>query len=381
MARAGQTTRAGRFELFDTPWWSIALPIIGVIMLIITWGRDLDLLLVVLGGLALIGSVVTAVHHAEVIAHRVGDPFGSLILAVAVTVIEVGLIVTLMISGGEKAASLPRDTVFSAVMITCNLIIGLCLLVGPAKHWTVRFSALGSTAALAVVATLVTLTMVLPTFTTSAPGGTFTGLQLGFAGAASILLYGVFVFVQTVRHRDFFIPLEVLKVADSPDETRGEHDHAPPPSNRATLFSLGLLLVCLVAVVGLAKSESPALEGGLTAVGAPPGVVGVAIALIVLAPETTAAVRAALRNRLQTSLNLALGSAMASIGLTIPVIALASIWLPTPLILGLRGADIVLLGLTVVISILTLTQHRATVLQGVLHLSVFASYLFIAFNP
>lgn len=373
--------QAGRLQLAGTPAWAFALPVVGVIMLIITWGRELNAVLVLFGAAALIGSIVTAVHHAEVVAHRVGEPYGALILAIAVTVIEVGLIVTLMISGGEKAASLPRDTVFSAVMITSNLIIGLCLLVGPIKHWTVRFSAQGTTGAFAVLAALVSLTMVLPALTISTPGPTYTGPQLAFAGGVSLLLYGCFVFVQTVRHRDYFLPVEVLEVSDSPEPSRGEHDHDPPPSNRTTLISLGLLMVCLVAVVGLAKSESPALEGGLTAAGAPHGVVGVVIALIVLAPETTAAVRAAVRNRLQTSMNLALGSAMASIGLTIPVIAVASIWLPTPLELGLSATDIDLFGTTVVIGILTLTQGKATVLQGVIHLAVFASYLFLAFNP
>jgi len=373
--------RTGGLRWAGTPAWAIALPLAGVIMLIIVWGRELNPVLVILAGAALIGGVVTAVHHAEVVAHRVGEPFGALILAISVTVIEVGLIVTLMISGGAATASLPRETVFSAVMITCNLIIGLCLLVGPIKHWTVRFSAQGSTGAFAVLATLVSLTMVLPAVTTSAPGPTYTGGQLAFAGAMSLMLYGVFVFVQTVRHRDYFLPVEVLQEADSPQPSRGEHDHDPPPSNRTTLVSLALLVLCLVAVVGLAKSESPALEGGLVAAGAPHGVVGVAIALIVLAPETTAAVRAALRNRLQTSMNLALGSAMASIGLTIPVIAVASIWLPTPLELGLSPADIDLFAITVAVGILTLTQGRATVLQGVVHLAVFASFLFIAFNP
>lgn len=372
---------SSRLQLAGLPAWAYALPIVGVIMLIITWGRELNVVLIVLGAAALIGAIMTAVHHAEVVAHRVGEPFGALILAIAVTVIEVGLIVTLMISGGAKAASLPRDTVFSAFMITTNMILGLCLLVGPIRHWTVRFSAQGSTGALAVLAALVSLTMVLPALTTSAPGLTYTGLQLAFAGAVSLALYGVFIFVQTVRHRDYFLPVEVLEVSDTPEQSRGEHDHDPPPSNRTTVISLGLLLVCLLAVVGLAKSESPAMEGGLIAAGAPHGVVGVVIALIVLAPETTAAVRAALRNRLQTSLNLALGSAMASIGLTIPVIAVASIWLPTPLELGLSGADIDLYAITVGIGILTLTQGKATVLQGIVHLAIFASYVFISFNP
>jgi Ca2+:H+ antiporter len=378
--------RTGNLRVLDTPLWAIVAPAFGLLMLIITWHRTLGAVLIALGALALISVVVTAVHHAEVVALRVGQPFGSLILAIAVTVIEVGLIVTLMISSGEKAASLPRDTVFAAVMITTNLIIGLCLLVGPIKHWTVHFSAQGSTGALAVMTALVTLSMVLPTFTTSSPGPTYTGVQLAFAGAVSLVLYGVFVFVQTVRHRDFFLPVAPPEVAGSDVgngvlEDEHEDEHASPPSMRTMLFSLGLLLVCLLSVVGLAKSESPALEGGLTAMGAPPDVVGVAIALVVLAPETSAAVRAAIRNRIQTSLNLALGSAMASIGLTIPTIAVASIWLPTKLQLGLGGTDIVLLALTVITAILTLAQGRATVLQGVIHLAVFGAFLFLAFNP
>ena len=264
-------------------------------------------------------------NHAEVVAHRVGEPFGSLVLAVAVTVIEVGLIVTLMVGGGPGSASLARDTVFAAVMITCNGIVGIALLIGAVRYHITMFNAEGTGAALATVTTLATLSLVLPTFTTSHPGPEFTPAQLTFAAIASLTLYAIFVVTQTVRHRDFFLPMT------SAGEVVEAEEHADPPSGPRALASLGLLLLALVAVVGLAKVETPAIKAGVAAVGFPPSFVGVVIALLVLLPETLAAARAARRDRIQTSLNLAFGSAMASIGLTIPAIAIASIWLEGPL--------------------------------------------------
>src|SRR3954447_14553372 len=226
--------------------WTTVMPVVALAALGLTWGRKLPLLPVVLIALVLAGAVLSAVHHAEVVAHRVGEPFGSLVLAVAVTVIEVALIVTLMASGGDKSASLARDTVFAAVMITINGIGGLALVVGSLRYGVVRFNAEGSGAALATVATLATLSLVLPTFTTSQPGPEFSTAQLTFAALASLALYAMFVVAQTVRHRDFFLP-----------EGADEEEHADPPSGRATVTSLALLLVSLVAVVGLAKIESP----------------------------------------------------------------------------------------------------------------------------
>jgi len=225
------------------------------------------------------------------------------------------------------------------------------------------------------VATLATLSLVLPTFTTSQPGPEFSPAQLTFAALAALALYGMFVLTQTVRHRDFFLPVTPHGVA-----VEGE-DHALPPTGRAAATSLGLLVVALVAVVGLAKVESPAIEAGVEAAGFPPSFVGVVIALLVLLPETLAAVRAALRDRIQISLNLAYGSAMASIGLTIPVIALASVWLEGPLLLGLGSTQMVLLALTVVVSVLTVVPGRATRLQGGVHLVLLAAFLFLAINP
>jgi Ca2+:H+ antiporter len=352
--------------------WTTVVPVLAVAVLVATWGsKPVAVVLVVVGAL-LAASVLGAVHHAEVVAHRVGEPFGSLLLAVAVTVIEVALIVTLMVSDGSETETLARDTVFAAVMITCNGIVGLSLLVGTLRRRVASFNAEGTATALATVSTLATLSLVLPRFTTSTPGPEFSAAQLAFAAVASLALYGLFVVVQTVRHRDYFLPVGVDPAAE---------EHAPPPSDRQALGSLALLLVALVAVVGLAKIESPAIEDAVDAIGAPPSAVGVVIALLVLAPETLAAVRNARRDRVQTSFNLAFGSAMASIGLTIPAIAVASIWLEGPLELGLGSTQIVLLAITVVVGALTVLPGRATLQESGVHLTLFAAFLFLAVNP
>ncbi|MEU0989489.1 calcium:proton antiporter [Streptomyces sp. NPDC005953] len=355
--------------------WTTWVPPIAVIALVLGWGRELPGPAVALIGVCLIGAVLAAVHHAEVVAHRVGEPFGSLVLAVAVTVIEVGLIVTLMVGGGAKASTYARDTVFAAVMITCNGIVGLSVLVGALRNRVAVFNAEGSGGALATVCTLATMTLVLPTFTTGQPGPEFTGSQLAFAAGASLCLYALFVGVQTVRHRDYFLPVRSQDQAADPD------DHAPLPSDRETWSSVALLVLALVAVVGNAKLVSPAIEDGVESAGLPTAVVGVVIALLVLAPETLAAVRAARLGRMQTSLNLAYGSAIASIGLTIPAIALATLWLEGPLVLGEDATHMVLLVLTAVVSALTVVPGRATLLQGGVHLVLFAAFVFLSFSP
>jgi Ca2+:H+ antiporter len=355
--------------------WAVIVPVLAAVLLVFTWGRSIGVLVEVLVAFALAGAVLAAVNHAEVVAHRVGEPFGSLVLAVAVTIIEVGLIVTLMISGGSGTASLARDTVFAAVMITCNGIVGIALLIGAVRFRLTIFNAEGTGAALATVTTLATLSLVLPTFTLGRPGPEFTAPQLAFAAIASLALYAVFVITQTVRHRDFFLPMT------SAGEVVEAEEHADPPSGRRALASLGLLVVALVAVVALAKVETPPIQAVVAAVGFPPSFVGVVIALLVLLPETLAAARAATRDRIQTSLNLAFGSAMASIGLTIPAIAVASIWLEGPLILGLDATQMVLLAVTVVVGILTVVPGRATRLEATVHLVLLAAFLFLAVNP
>ncbi|MEI2712478.1 MAG: ionic transporter y4hA [Nocardioides sp.] len=360
-----------------TSFGPMIAPPLALVVLALTWGRDLSGVVVALVGLVLAGAVLAAVHHAEVVAHRVGEPFGSLVLAVAVTVIEVALIVTLMISGGDESTTLARDTVFAAAMITMNGIVGISLLVGAVKRDITLFNAEGTGAALATVTTLATLCLVLPRFTTSEPGPEFTDSQLGFAAVASLALYLMFVSTQTRRHRDFFLPVE-----DGPGFQDEDGDsHADPPSARTAWISLGMLCVALVGVVGLAKIESPAIKEGVAALGLPPSVVGVIIALLVLLPETIAAARAAARERVQVSLNLAYGSAMASIGLTIPTIAIAGIWLEGPLHLGLDDLHIVLLVVSVIVSVLTVMPGRATRLQGGVHLVLLAAYLFMSAQP
>jgi Ca2+:H+ antiporter len=265
--------------------------------------------------------------------------------------------------------------VFAAVMITCNGILGLSLLVGAVRRRIAVFNPEGTGSAFATVAAIATLSLVLPTFTTSRPGPQFSPAQLGFAAVVSLGLYLLFVAVQTRRHRDYFLPITTS------GEVIDTEEHVEPPAGRTALISVGLLLVALISVVGLAKGISPAVESAVAGAGLPHAVVGVVIALLVLLPETIAAVRAAARDRMQTSLNLALGSAMASIGLTIPVIATAMIWLPGPLVLGLGGTQVVLLVLTVVVGTLTVVPGRANILQGGLHLSLLAVFLFLAASP
>lgn len=375
------------------PSWTTVAPILALVALVPAWLTHPQGVVLGLLAVLLVGAVLAAVHHAEVVAHRVGEPYGSLVLAVAVTIIEVGLIVTLMVTADKDASGLARDTVFAAVMITVNGIVGISLLVGALKHHLAVFNPEGTGAALATVISLAVLCLVIPSVTTSQPGPEFTGAQLAFAAIASLALYGMFVFTQTIRHRDFFLPVTsaqhqpVVTAASRVDAYEhqpvdvDEDGHADPPTDRAAATSLGLLVVSLVAVVGLAKIESPAIESGVAALGFPQAVVGVVIALLVLAPETIAAVRAAARNRVQVSLNLALGSAMASIGLTIPAIAIASIWLDGPLELGLNQLQAVLLLLTAAVAILTVVPGRAKPLQGGVHLVLLAAFLFLTIAP
>lgn len=352
--------------------WTTALPIgaIGLAAVAFVWPPGVALVIVC--AMALIGSVLASVHHAEVVAHRVGEPFGTLILAVSVTVIEASLILSMMLAGGPDKSALPRDTIFSAIMIICNGAVGLCVLAGALKHHEQTFRLEGAASALATLIALATLSLVLPAFTTSAAGARYSDPQLGFAAIASLALWATFVFVQTFRHRDYFLP---------PDSAADESTHAAPPSLRQTWFSFALLLVSLVAVIALAKILSPTIEHGIEAAGLPQTVIGIVIALLVLLPETWAAYRAARADRLQTSLNLALGSALASIGLTIPVVAVLAVTLDLPLVLGLAPKDLVLLALTFAVGTITLGTGRTNVLQGAVHLLIFAAFLFLAVVP
>jgi Ca2+:H+ antiporter len=355
----------------QTPWWTWTWPALAWAILLIASFLSSGGLVIALAGIVLIATVFSAVHHAEVIAHRVGEPFGTLVLALAVTVIETALIVSVMLSAPVEKAGLARDTVFAAVMIVCNGIVGLCLLLGGARHGEQGFQIQGASAALAVLVALVSLALILPNYVATELGPLYSPTQLVFAGLVSLVLYGSFVFIQTGRHRDYFLPVD----------TGNEETHAPPPTKQAAALSSVLLLVSLVAIVGLAKVLTPAVEFGVAQLNVPKAVVGVIIALLVLLPESLAAVRAALGNRLQTSLNLALGSALATIGLTIPAVAAVSIVMGQPLALGLDAKDQTMLAVTLLLSAITLATGRTTVLQGVVHIVIFAAFLFFAVAP
>lgn len=322
------------------------------------------------GGILLIGSVLAAVHHAEVVAHKVGEPFGTIILALAVTVIEVALIVSLMVAGGSEAAYLARDTVFAAIMLILNGILGISLLFGAWRHYEQFLAAKSVSTALVTLVAILVLTLILPNFTASTEGPTYNAAQMVFVAAASLVLYGTFVMVQTVRHRDYFLA-----------DADGEDAHAMPPSGKTAAVSLLLLFVCLGVVVLLAKALSPAVEGLVNAMGAPLALVGVIIAAVVLLPEGVAALKAARRNRLQTSVNLALGSALACIGLTVPAVVAVCLVYGIPLVLGLDGKSMVLLGLSVFTVMLSLNQGRTNVLYGVVLLVNLAAYVFTVVVP
>lgn len=354
-----------------TPWWTWTWPLLACVVLPIAIFAGSGKLVTAAAGVALLGTVFVAVYHAEVVAHRVGEPFGTLVLALAVTVIETALIVSVMIAAPAEKAGLARDTVFAAVMIVCNGIVGACLLAGGARHREQGFQLQGASAELAVLAALTSLTLILPNFASPELGARYSTPQLIFAAIVSLVLYGAFVFVQTVRHRDYFLPVD----------TDDEEEHAAPPSNATAIASAALLVVSLVAIVGLAKALTATIELGIAYLAVPKAVVGIIIAALVLLPEGLAAVRAAHANRLQTSLNLALGSALATIGLTIPAVAAVSLAIGQPLDLGLGGKDEVLLGLTLLLGVITLGTGRTTILQGIVHLVIFAAFLLFAVVP
>ena len=299
------------------PSWTTVAPPLGLVALVLACGRDLGMVPVVLVAVVLAAAVLAAVHHAEVVAHRVGEPFGSLVLAVAVTIIEVALIVTLMASGGKDTASLARDTVFAAVMITCNGIVGLSLFVGALRFRLISFNAEGTGAALATVTTLAVMTMVVPTFTTSAPGPSSRPPSWPLQPS------------RPWRSTGCSSPPRPAGTVTSSTGLRPEvlleDDHADPPTDREPSPGLGLQ-ISLVAVVELAKVESPTIEAGVAAAGFPSRSSASSSPCSCCSPRPLRRQRRR-RKRIQIGLNLALGSAMASIGLTIPAIAVASIWL------------------------------------------------------
>ncbi|HEY4061290.1 MAG TPA: ionic transporter y4hA [Puia sp.] len=354
-----------------TPWfkWTVFVPVLSWLIYLCHSLVSSGFYLVVLAA-ALIGSVLAAVYHAEVIAHRVGEPFGTLVLAIAVTVIEVALIVSLMIAGGKKDAGLARDTVFAAVMIILTAMIGLSILVGGIKYKEQTFGLQGVSSTLTVLVSISVLTMILPNYTESTPGPAYNNSQLVFVAIVTLVLYGTFILVQNIRHRDHFL---------SGNEEQDDHDTRP--SGRDAGISSLFLLVCLGSVVLVAKTLSPSLEKAVDTIGAPKSLVGIIIAMVVLLPEGLAAVKAAKDNNLQKALNLSLGSSLASIGLTIPAVSFLSIFTGLPLSLGIDLKSTVLFFLSLIVIIVSLSTGKTTLLQGCVLLVIFAVYLFITIVP
>ena len=349
-----------RQAMRSLPAWSWALPLSAAVLL--AWGKSAPALLV---GVALLGAVFAAVHHAETVAHRLGEPFGTLVLALSVTVLEAGMIASIMIGGDSPTVA--RDSIFAALMIALNGILGLCLVVGGVRHFTQSFQPVAAHALLVVLMPLAVLTLVLPSYTITTPGPVFSTPQLVFVSLIALMLYAIFLYVQLVRHRADFVADHGL--------------HGEVPGRAAAWVAFGLLLLSLLVVILLAKTLSPLLEASVAAIGAPVAVVGIVIAAIVLLPEGITAVKAARRNNLQTALNLTLGSIVACVGLTIPAVAGVALYLGEPLHLGLDQAMTVLLGLTFLLLAVTLGSGRTTVLEGTVHLAVFAVFLIFSFLP
>ena len=317
----------------------------------------------------LFGTVFAAVHHAEVIAHEIGEPYGTLLLTLAVTIIEVALIATIML-GEKEVPMLARDTVFAVVMIVCNGLVGICIFIGGLRYREQDFQVSGANLYLSVLFMLATITLVMPNYTLTTPGPIYSVTQLGFVSVVTILLYGVFLYTQTIRHRDYFIR-----------ETPGVAAEGPQLAKPMLALSVGLLLVSLLAVVLLAKKFSLVVDAGIALLGAPPSLAGVLVALLILLPEGVAAIAAARCNDLQKSINLALGSSLATIGLTIPAVAAAAYALDKRLVLGLDYEEMVLLWLTFILSMLTFGTGRTNILFGLVHMLVFAVFVFLEFVP
>jgi Ca2+:H+ antiporter len=353
------------------PLWTMAAPVIAW-LLFAGAGFASGTIYSILLAAGLIGSVLAAVHHAEVIAHRVGEPYGALVLAVAVTSIEVSLIISLMLTPGHETATLARDTVFAAEMIIITGIVGGCLLLGGIKFKEQTFGLDGVSAALTVLTAISVLALILPNYTSSIPGPFYNTKQLTFVAIISLVLYGTFLLIQTISHRSYFL---------QEDNQQSDKDHASPPTNKSTWISIVFLLISLVAVVVLAEFLAPGIEAGVDKMGAPRSLVGIIIAMVVLLPEGLSALNASNQNQLQSSLNLALGSALASIGLTIPAVAFVALYKGLPLTLGIDTKSTVLFLLSLFTILLSLRTGRTTLLQGVVLLVIFAVYIFTTIVP
>ena len=351
--------------------WTVVFPILASVFYLAGFLTD-TIFANVAGAILLFITVLAAVHHAEVVAHKVGEPYGTIILAICITILEVGLIISFMLSGGEGAMTYARDTVFAAVMLILNGILGICIWIGSWKYKEQFFMRSSATTYLVSLVAILVLTLILPNFTSSARGPIYNNTQLIFVSLACLVIYGSFLMLQTVRHRNYFI------VAAPDDHTAHE---AAPPSNAKTIASLVLLIVCLAVVIFMAKGLSPVIEDFVENIGAPRALVGVIIASVVLLPEGLAAIRAARNNQIQSSINLGLGSALASVGLTIPAVSVVCIMFDIPFVLGLDMKSIILLALSVFTVMLSLSRGKTNHLYGTVLLVNLAAYIFTVIVP
>ncbi len=349
--------------------WTTIIPVLAWFLFFSNLIYDSDFFKIV-ASILLIFSVMSAVHHSEVVAHKVGEPYGTIILAIAITVIEVSIIISLMMSGGAEAVSLARDTVYSATMVILNGIVGLCLFIGGMKHHEQKFSKHSATIALVSLISIIVFTLVIPTFTESVHGSYYSTPQLIFASISCLVIYGFFLFAQTSRHREYFLSTE-----------DGENHNSIVISNKKMTVSLVFLILSLAIVVLLAKTLSPTIESIIISYNLPLTLVGVVIAVIILLPEAIAAVNAARKDKLQTSLNLSLGSALASIGLTIPSVAIVCIMYDIKIILGLDIKSIILMGLSVFTVMLSLASGRTNLVYGVVLLVNLFAFIFLIIYP
>lgn len=355
--------------------WTIAVPVLAWVLYFANAIFSSGIYSVFLASL-LLGSILAAVYHSEVIAHKLGEPYGTLLLAFAITVIEVGLIISIMLGAESlETVTLARDTVFAAVMIILTGIIGICIVIGSLRYREQTFTLQGVSTALITLTSVVIFVLILPNYTVSHTGGEYTSFQLLFIALVSLALYVGFTMVQTLRHRSFFISPQNRLLEDR------EENKDRKLSKKKMFISCFLLVLSLGIVVLIAKLLSKDVEHIVLSMGAPKSIVGIIIAVIVLLPEGLAAFRAAKNDQIQTSLNLAFGSALASIGLSIPAIAIISVISGIRMTLGIDIKSTVLLGLSLFIITVSLATGKTNIMQGVVLVGIFLIYLFISIIP
>lgn len=363
--------------------WSLLLSIPTTVLFLLyhtQWFADLSdpfwfiFLLAWLLSITLVSSFAI-VRHAEELAVNIGEPFGTLILTLSVTGIEVAIITAAMFTGNGNPA-LARDSMFAVIMIVLNGMVGLSLLLGGIRHHEQEYNLQGATAFLSVIMPLTVFSLILPNFTTSTPGPTFSPLQSGFLVVMSLALYAVFLLIQNLRHRPYFLAPGSLAIEEENESSTFQMGEG----SRSSLYHVMFLFVYLLPLLLLAKQLAVPLDYGIRVLGAPPGLGGVVIAALVLSPESFSAVRAALANHLQRAVNILLGSVLATIGLTIPAVLSIGLLTGKTIILGLDAVNMTLLLLTLILSTLTFSSSRTNILLGAVHFLLFLSYAVFLFE-